>query len=242
MGDSRAILCDVDGNVIRQLTVDHTPSNASERGRVLSEGGKVESGGGILRVDGKLAVSRSFGDVDIAGVSAVPYVTSFKAEEECGEKHCFAIVATDGLWDVVNNEDAGRIAADIIKKENGAQEAAEILTEEAWVRGSKEMLPCLWSSNKEIIKNKHEQNLLMKPHFFFFHDASTLFYKVKRLGRRSLTACGIYNFLSTPPSLIPFDMNSNWTYINRCSRERTPPKHPTTSLPWASPQLRPSAT
>ena len=136
--DSRAILCDVDGNVIRQLRVDHTPSNASERGRVLSEGGKVESGGGILQVDGKLAVSRSFGDVDIAGVSAVPYVTSFKAEEECGEKHCFAIVATDGLWDVVDNEDAGRIAADIIKKENGAQEAAEILTEEAWVRGSKD--------------------------------------------------------------------------------------------------------
>ncbi|GMH82716.1 hypothetical protein TrST_g3590 [Triparma strigata] len=138
VGDSRAILCDVDGNVVRQLTVDHTPSNASERGRVLSEGGKVESGGGILRVDGKLAVSRSFGDVDIAGVSAVPYVTSFKAEEECGEKHCFAIVATDGLWDVVDNEDAGRIAADIINKENGAQEAAEILTEEAWVRGSKD--------------------------------------------------------------------------------------------------------
>ena len=100
----------------------------------------VEMFGGVMRVDGRLAVSRSFGDADIKGVVAEPHVTLVSVEE--GKEH-FVISATDGLWDVMGNEEAVRLAAEVVNDEGGFQVAAERLTLEAWVRGSTDNIAVL---------------------------------------------------------------------------------------------------
>jgi serine/threonine protein phosphatase PrpC len=60
---------------------------------------------------------------------------------------CFIVLASDGLWDVVSNQEAVDMVSQAVKahddhhgigwESGGAfQEAAEILTQEAYVRGS----------------------------------------------------------------------------------------------------------
>lgn len=72
VGDSRVVLCcsttyrTMTKNNIRislplQITVDHTPYDSSERLAVERRGGKILRDG-VLRVNGKLAVTRSLGD------------------------------------------------------------------------------------------------------------------------------------------------------------------------------------
>ena len=71
VGDSRVVLCcsttfsAINGkNVISlplQLTIDHTPYDSFERLAVEKRGGKILTDG-VLRVNGKLAVTRSLGD------------------------------------------------------------------------------------------------------------------------------------------------------------------------------------
>lgn len=138
IGDSRAILCS-DSGFLRQLTVDHNPSNDDELNRILEAGGEVASAGGILRVEG-LAVSRSFGDSKVRGIISKPHTDSVKISAECPEDSaCFVILATDGLWDVVSNGDACTITNDALREVGGTfQDSAQLLTLEAWVRGSKD--------------------------------------------------------------------------------------------------------
>ena len=138
IGDSRAILCS-DSGFLRQLTVDHNPSNDDELKRILEAGGEVASAGGVLRVGG-LAVSRSFGDSKVEGVISKPHTDSVNISAECPDNSaCFAILATDGLWDVVSNGDACTITNDALREVGGTfQDAAQLLTLEAWVRGSKD--------------------------------------------------------------------------------------------------------
>lgn len=53
--------------VTQGLTTDHKPDNPRERARIERCGGKVElAEGGVARVNGNLAVSRGFGDKDLA--------------------------------------------------------------------------------------------------------------------------------------------------------------------------------
>jgi serine/threonine protein phosphatase PrpC len=60
---------------------------------------------------------------------------------------CFIVLASDGLWDVVSNQEAVDIVTQVVEQhdnnhgtsweDGGAfQEAAEVLTQEAYVRGS----------------------------------------------------------------------------------------------------------
>ncbi len=58
VGDSRAVLGH-NGRVV-QLSHDHKPDRRDERRRIVSHGGKVKN----KRVNGRLAVSRAFGDFD----------------------------------------------------------------------------------------------------------------------------------------------------------------------------------
>lgn len=81
IGDSRVILCcssdtiSANSSLPVRLTVDHTPYDAEERSAVESRGGYV-SNEGVHRVNGKLAVSRSFGDCSLSSfISAKPDVT-----------------------------------------------------------------------------------------------------------------------------------------------------------------------
>eukprot|EP00980_Cylindrotheca_fusiformis_P017830 scaffold5649_cov130-Cylindrotheca_fusiformis.AAC.5 len=157
IGDSRAILSSTDANggmSAFQLTRDHVASDPQERDFVIQRGGSVSSSGGIDRVNGTLAITRSIGDANLATVlSRSPHVVSMSREEireQCGVKRsipCFIILASDGLWDVISNQEAIDMVAQVMTAydatdrlswNNGGafQEASEVLAIDAYVRGS----------------------------------------------------------------------------------------------------------
>lgn len=146
-GDSRAVLNR--GKVPMPLSIDHKPNREDECSRIESAGGKVIKWDGY-RVSGVLAVSRSIGDRYLRPyVVADPEImfVSRTKEDEC------LILASDGLWDVITNEEACDLArkrillwhkkyGDTLPKERGtgtdpaAQDAADYLSKLAFQRGS----------------------------------------------------------------------------------------------------------
>ncbi|VDD88401.1 unnamed protein product [Enterobius vermicularis] len=105
VGDSRAVAC-VSG-VAKPLSFDHKPANDDESRRINAAGGWVE----FNRVNGNLALSRALGDFAFKCnlekspeeqiVTACPDVTV----EELTPDHEFIILACDGIWDVMSNQE-----------------------------------------------------------------------------------------------------------------------------------------
>uniref|UniRef100_A0ABI7ZDG1 protein-serine/threonine phosphatase n=30 Tax=Laurasiatheria TaxID=314145 RepID=A0ABI7ZDG1_FELCA len=105
-GDSRGLLCR--NRKVHFFTQDHKPSNPLEKERIQNAGGSVM----IQRVNGSLAVSRALGDFDykcVHGkgpteqlVSPEPEVHDIERSEEDDQ---FIILACDGIWDVMGNEE-----------------------------------------------------------------------------------------------------------------------------------------
>ncbi|CAH1127418.1 unnamed protein product [Ceutorhynchus assimilis] len=105
-GDSRAVLCR-NGNPVFS-TQDHKPALPSERDRIVKAGGSVM----IQRVNGSLAVSRALGDFEYKNVkgrgpceqlvSPEPEIFVQDRDERLDE---FLVLACDGIWDVMSNED-----------------------------------------------------------------------------------------------------------------------------------------
>ncbi|KAF3571212.1 hypothetical protein F2Q69_00060997 [Brassica cretica] len=121
-GDSRAVL--LRGKEAMPLSVDHKPDREDEYARIERAGGKVIQWQGA-RVSGVLAMSRSIGDQYLEPyVIPEPEVTFMPRarEDEC------LILASDGLWDVMSNQDACEFARRRIlwwHKKNGALPLAE---------------------------------------------------------------------------------------------------------------------
>ncbi|OEL35588.1 putative protein phosphatase 2C 50 [Dichanthelium oligosanthes] len=103
-GDSRVVLCR--GKEPVALSIDHKPDRKDERARIEALGGKVIQWNGY-RVSGILAMSRSIGDRYLKPfVISKPEVTVIPRakDDDC------LILASDGLWDVVSNEEACKVA------------------------------------------------------------------------------------------------------------------------------------
>lgn len=133
VGDSRAVLCRA-GKAL-PLSIDHKPNAREERQRIENAGGVVVWAG-TWRVGGVLAVSRAFGDRPLKRY-VIP--TPDIKEELLTSEDEFLILASDGLWDVVSNQDATAIIRDILDSEK----AAKRLTEEAFQRGSNDNISCV---------------------------------------------------------------------------------------------------
>ncbi|XP_028058755.1 probable protein phosphatase 2C 59 isoform X1 [Camellia sinensis] len=126
VGDSRAVICK-GGNAIA-VSRDHKPDQTDERQRIEDAGGFV-MWAGTWRVGGVLAVSRAFGDRLLKQyVVADPDIQ----EEKVDSSLEFLILASDGLWDVVTNEEA----VAMVKPIHEPEEAAKRLMQEAYQRGS----------------------------------------------------------------------------------------------------------
>lgn len=109
-GDSRAVVR-VGSRLV--CSSDHKPERTDEHERILAAGGTVEQGalgGGPMRVDGSLAVSRGLGDFqfkpekedqELCKVTAVPEVTTV-ADCSPGD---WMVLACDGIFDVITNEE-----------------------------------------------------------------------------------------------------------------------------------------
>jgi len=105
-GDSRGVFC-VNGKPAL-ATQDHKPTNEPERERIQKAGGSVY----IQRVNGSLAVSRALGDFEYKNVEGKgpteqlvsPEPEVFIKERTPGEDE-FLVLACDGVWDVMTNQD-----------------------------------------------------------------------------------------------------------------------------------------
>lgn len=97
-GDSRAIVIRRDGSVAC-LSRDHKPGVPDESQRITDLGGRIVYFG-RWRVEGILAVSRSLGDASLKPfITAFPEVCEYNIEDD----DLLLVVATDGIWDVMNN-------------------------------------------------------------------------------------------------------------------------------------------
>jgi len=113
-GDSRAVLSRSRQAV--PLSEDHKPNLPTEHERIRQAGGQVDRRqvGPMVqyRVNGNLNLSRSIGDLEYKKntrlqpceqmICSTPDVSTFK--REVGDE--FLIVACDGIWDVLGNQDA----------------------------------------------------------------------------------------------------------------------------------------
>ena len=119
VGDSRCILIrsgSEDKFESFPLSVDHKPSNADERKRIINAGGRVaprQDYGparvwfGYNQTTLGLAMSRSLGDgmAHRIGVSHEPDLYHYKIHPH----DLFLIMATDGLWDVLRNDQVSEL-------------------------------------------------------------------------------------------------------------------------------------
>ncbi|ESR60489.1 putative protein phosphatase 2C 58 [Citrus sinensis] len=133
VGDSRAVISK--NGVAKQLSVDHEPSK--EKRLIESRGGFVSNiPGDVPRVDGQLAVARAFGDKSLKiHLSSEPDV---KVEMITDDTE-FIILASDGIWKVMTNQEA----VDCIKHVKDAKSAAKHLIEHAVSRKSKDDISCI---------------------------------------------------------------------------------------------------
>ena len=162
VGDSRAVLCCGGSGQAVPLTVDHTASNPEEKARIEALGGTITFGGdhsvklkadNTARVNGEIVVTRSFGDGHIKKLlNAEPHVTildmnAIKTSEyhgigirdeelKEGLLFDFLVLASDGLWDVMSNDEAVEYVKARRKNQESWQAIATALTHEALLRGS----------------------------------------------------------------------------------------------------------
>lgn len=122
-GDARAVLCR--NGKAERLSYDHKGNDEGETKRIIDAGGFVV----LNRVNGILAVTRSLGDHAMKDyVIGDPYLTTIPLDPT--DTHL--ILACDGLWDVVSDQDA----IDLILPENDAQVMSEKLLQHALRNGS----------------------------------------------------------------------------------------------------------
>lgn len=118
VGDLRLVLCR-SGYAIR-LSYDHKGSDANESNRIIQAGGLIMKN----RVNGVLAVTRSLGDLYLKNlIIGRPYTTAI----EINEHDEFLILACDGLWDVISDQEA----VDLIRDEPSPKKQAKILVDYA---------------------------------------------------------------------------------------------------------------
>jgi len=143
VGDSRAVLgtrSDDGALAAVQLTVDFKPNLPQEKERIRRCNGQVyclADEPGVYRVwqpsrdSPGLAMSRAFGDYSVKdyGVISAPEVT----QRKISSRDHFVILATDGVWDVLSNEEAVQIVAGTPDRGKAAKRLVECAVR-AWRR------------------------------------------------------------------------------------------------------------
>jgi len=157
---------------LRFATIDQKPENIEETIRIRNAGGEVFAfqGMGPKRIDGQLAVARAFGDFQYKDanisnpnywkVSNQPVVTCMKREKKCGgfskvggragETHDnnksydrFCVIACDGIYDVLSNEDLMEYVDFGLKTKRDVQVVANELLDTCLSLGSKDNMSAI---------------------------------------------------------------------------------------------------
>lgn len=149
VGDSRAVLISQKGNkeekcikndgyFATRLSYDHRAEDEDEQKRIKEAGGFITR----QRVLGILAVSRSFGDHGMKDfVTANPYITETFLKERGSTP--FLILACDGVWDVMSDQEAGDLILEKYKEIGQFEDAAKLLVQTAIEKGSADNVTAL---------------------------------------------------------------------------------------------------
>uniref|UniRef100_A0A7S3LR51 PPM-type phosphatase domain-containing protein n=1 Tax=Aplanochytrium stocchinoi TaxID=215587 RepID=A0A7S3LR51_9STRA len=149
-GDSRCVLS-VNGKAVR-LSKDHKASSKEETERIIKSGGEVIFG----QLEGMLEVSRGIGDFDMEpGFIADPHISDpIQIPDTANE---FVILATDGLWDVVDDQTAVKLVKAELDKGASPASCASKLADVARDRQTRDDTAVLVISfNTKQILNKSE--------------------------------------------------------------------------------------
>lgn len=133
VGDCRAVLCRK-GDAV-QLSQDHRPCFQVERKRVEDLGGTVEYG----YLNGDLAVTRALGDwymkLPLGSASPLTAEPEFQLTL-LTEDDEFLIIACDGIWDAISNQEAVSIVGRELMYHNDPEQCARELVNQALMRDS----------------------------------------------------------------------------------------------------------
>ncbi|KAL6839031.1 hypothetical protein ACP4OV_031085 [Aristida adscensionis] len=121
LGDSACVMS-VNGKMI-DMTEDHRVASMTERARIARTGQPLRDG--EVRLNG-LNLARMFGDKFLkeqdTRFSSEPYVSqAVHISKSCT---AFAVIASDGLWDVINTKRAVQLAAEGKERNNGDSSSA----------------------------------------------------------------------------------------------------------------------
>ena len=129
LGDSRMICCNK-YNIGIPLTIDHKPDFFYEKTRINKLGGVITNYD-CPRIQG-LATSRSFGDLDTKPyVSHIPEIYDYDISNMK-----FIVLACDGLWDVLTNQDVVNFINEELYKKEKNIDISKKLAEYAVLKGS----------------------------------------------------------------------------------------------------------
>eukprot|EP01118_Nematostelium_gracile_P008625 TRINITY_DN2859_c0_g1_i1.p1 TRINITY_DN2859_c0_g1~~TRINITY_DN2859_c0_g1_i1.p1 ORF type:complete len:545 (-),score=137.82 TRINITY_DN2859_c0_g1_i1:107-1741(-) len=135
-GDSRAVLCQ--SGIATRYSTDHKPDLPEESKRIKELGGIITTtvaanGRVISRVCHTLSVARALGDFQLEPfISCIPEVRGpINIQDHSNQ---FLILACDGLWDVVTDQEAVTLVVNV----NDPEEAAITLRDYALEKGSED--------------------------------------------------------------------------------------------------------
>lgn len=132
VGDSRCIIgqsgraasAKFAAGVVIEMSEDHKPDLPLERERISAAGGCVM----FARVNGELAMSRAMGDFQYKGNNTLPpslqmviCIPDISVHERCHADEVL-ILACDGVWDVINNDDAVMFISDVVLRGGSIEE------------------------------------------------------------------------------------------------------------------------
>ena len=130
VGDTRCVL--VNKKRILRMSYDDRVEDPKEINRIIKQGGIVFDG----RINGQLMLSRTFGDWALKSLGAIvnPHISKI----EINEDDLFLIIASDGVWDVINDEDCRYLC----NTNKNSLEISKNIIVESLNRGAQDNISC----------------------------------------------------------------------------------------------------
>jgi len=191
LGDSRAVLCR--GGQAVAASEDHKPMRIDEKKRIERAGGLVLQVRGAWRVAAStnpnsmhksarreyqgLAMTRSLGDLYFKQPTSLSIAEPDIQIIPLTDKDLFLVLATDGIFDVLNNQEVVDLA---LKHWDDPEEAAKSVVRTAYQRGS-------------------DDNLTVLVIQFGWADKNALKYVGKRSGGATYAGTGVVSLSSAQP-------------------------------------------
>jgi len=157
-GDSRIVF--LRGNQVIDSTVDHKPDSEKESSRIKDAGGFVHTADGDDPRVGGLSCSRALGDWQIrnhpigVGIIAAPDI-----KEWALQKNDMLVLASDGIWDVMKNDEVAQGVDSFLIKHGSIdapalEKTAQWLLAQAIEKGSQDNLTAMLVRIKKIDKEE----------------------------------------------------------------------------------------